>query len=320
VRYLSGIQPSGRLHLGNYFGAMRPQIELQDKGEAFYFIANLHALTTIHDGPRLAELTRDVALDYLALGLDPAKAVLFKQSDVPEVTELAWILSSVTGMGLLERAVSYKEKIEKGIAASVGLFFYPVLMAADILIYRAGGVPVGKDQSQHLEMARDMATRFNEEFQSQVFPMPATIVQPSAGVLPGVDGQKMSKSYNNTIPIFAEGKELKELVMGIKTDSRSPAEPKGDPEENTVYLLYSQVASPEDAEAMAKALREGGMGYGDMKKKLLAALDAYLGPARARRKELAAGGVDEILRAGAEKARRAASETMTLVRKATGLL
>src|SRR3954465_10251658 len=232
-RILSGVQPSGKLHLGNYFGAIKQHIALQNEGECFYFIADYHALTTIRDTARaisdetkkpvdpgrlLREFTHDVALDYLALGLDPEKAAFFRQSDVPEVTELAWILSTVTGMGLLERAVSYKDKIEKGIEASVGLFYYPVLMAADILIYRSHLVPVGRDQVQHLEMTRDMAGKFNRAY-GDIFPLPDARLVKHGAKVPGTDGQKMSKSYNNTVEIFAEGKPLKKAVMGIVTDS-----------------------------------------------------------------------------------------------------
>src|ERR1700737_5190632 len=218
IRILSGVQPSGKLHLGNYFGAVKQHIALQDEGLCFYFIADYHALTTIQDPQELRDNTRDVALDYLALGLDPSKAVFFRQSDVPETTELAWILGTVTNMGLLERAVSYKEKIEKGIEASVGLFTYPVLMAADILIYRSNLVPVGKDQVQHLEMTQYMAGRFNRAYR-EVFPIPNYRLDKESKV-PGTDGQKMSKSYGNTIEIFAEGKALKKTVMSIVTDTK----------------------------------------------------------------------------------------------------
>src|SRR5262245_9732748 len=251
-RILSGVQPSGKLHLGNYFGAIRQHIALQEEADCFYFIADYHALTTIGDvqpeakqrGPTLAAAVHDVALDYLALGLDPAKAAFYRQSDVPEVCELAWILSTVTGMGLLERATSYKDKVEKGIAASVGLFTYPVLMAADILIVRSHVVPVGKDQVQHLEMTRDMAGYFNNSFGVEVFPMPMERLDRGAKV-PGTDGAKMSKSYGNTIDLFAEGKPLQQTVMGIKTDSTAVDAPK-DPTGNTVVVLYDLVATPQE--------------------------------------------------------------------------
>src|SRR5580704_13290762 len=225
-RILSGVQPSGKLHLGNYFGAVKHHIALQDEGQCFFFIANYHALTTIQDRATLLANTRDVALDYLALGLDPEKVAFFRQSDVPEVAELSWILATVTNIGLLERAVSYKDKIDKGIEASVGLFTYPVLMAADILIYRSNLVPVGKDQVQHLEMTCDMAVKFNRAF-AEVFPEPKPFVpkQENRAKVPGTDGQKMSKSYGNTIDVFAEGKALEKSVMGIKTDSTPLGQP-----------------------------------------------------------------------------------------------
>src|SRR6516162_9583119 len=254
-RILSGVQPSGKLHLGNYFGAVRQHIALQDEGQCFYFIADYHALTTIQDPKILRENVHDVALDYLALGLDPNKAVFFRQSDVPEVTELTWILSTVTNMGLLDRAVSYKEKRDKGIEASVGLFTYPVLMAADILIYRSNVVPVGKDQVQHIEMTQDMAGKFNRAYGKDVFPIPTYRLDKESKV-PGTDGQKMSKSYGNTIDIFAEGKPLEKTVMGIKTDSTPMGQPL-DPEPCNVFALYSLFASPAEKDALAAQYRAG---------------------------------------------------------------
>src|SRR5437763_2517991 len=259
-RILSGVQPSGVLHLGNYFGAIRQHIALQDEGECFFFIADYHALTTVQDPSKLRGLVQGVALDYLALGLDPEKTAFFRQSDVPEVTELAWILSTVTGMGLLERAHSYKDKIDQGISPSVGLFTYPVLMAADILIYRSHLVPVGKDQVQHLEMTRDMAGYFNQTFGKAVFPEPKELLS-EAPVVPGTDGQKMSKSYGNTIDIFAEGKPLKQSVMGIVTDSSKVEDPK-DPDKCNVFALYNLFATPAERDEMAAKYRAGGMGYG----------------------------------------------------------
>src|SRR5262245_52681132 len=251
-RILSGVQPSGKLHLGNYFGAIRQHIALQEEADCFYFIADYHALTTIGDvqpeakqrGPTLAAAVHDVALDYLALGLDPAKAAFYRQSDVPEVCELAWILSTVTGMGLLERATSYKDKIDRGIAASVGLFTYPVLMAADILIVRSHVVPVGKDQVQHLEMTRDMAGYFNNSYGVDIFPMPAERLD-KAAVVPGIDGKKMSKSYGNTIDIFAEGNPLKKTVMSIVTDS-TPVDAPKDASKCNVAALYALFASDDE--------------------------------------------------------------------------
>src|ERR1700724_1019033 len=272
LRILSGVQPSGKLHLGNYFGAVKQHIALQNEGLCFYFIADYHAMTTIQDPQMLRDNTRDVALDYLALGLDPDKCIFFRQSDVPEVTELTWILSTVTNMGLLERAVSYKEKVENGIDATVGLFYYPVLMAADILIYRSHLVPVGKDQVQHIEMTRDMAERFNRVY-GEVFPLPAPRLD-KASKVPGTDGQKMSKSYGNTIEIFAEGNPLKKTVMGIVTDS-TPVEAPKDPERDTVFALYSLFATEAEQAALAARYRAGGMGYGEAKKALLEKVNAY---------------------------------------------
>jgi tryptophanyl-tRNA synthetase len=317
-RFLSGVQPSGKLHLGNYFGAVKQHIALQTEGTCFYFIADYHALTTIQDPQQLRDNARDAALDYLALGLDPSRAVFFRQSDVPEVTELSWILATVTNMGLLERAVSYKEKLEKGIEASVGLFTYPILMAADILLYRSKVVPVGKDQVQHIEIADDIAGKFNRTY-GEIFPIPEYRLDVGAKV-PGVDGQKMSKSYGNTIDIFAEGKPLKKAVMSIVTDSKSVAEPK-DPETCTVFTLYSLVASETEKAALAARYRAGGMGYGEAKTALLTKLDAYFSPFRERRKQLAqnADAVEEVLRDGARRARTEARETLALVRSAVGM-
>jgi tryptophanyl-tRNA synthetase len=333
TRILSGVQPSGKLHLGNYFGAIKQHIELQDQGECFYFIANYHTLTTIRDsaarladegkkavGPAnlLRDNTLNVALDYLALGLDPNKAAFFRQSDVPEVCELAWVLGTVTNMGLLERAVSFKEKVDKGIEASVGLFTYPVLMAADILIYRSNLVPVGKDQVQHLEMAADIAGKFNRAFK-EIFPIPGYRLDKESKV-PGIDGQKMSKSYGNTIDIFAEGKPLEKVVMSIKTDSTPLGQPLN-PDVDTVYALYGLVASDAEKAALADDYRAGGVGYGQAKKLLKTKLEEYFAAFRARRAELARSpdAVEAILQEGAKKARREAQITMDKVRTATGL-
>jgi tryptophanyl-tRNA synthetase len=318
LRILSGVQPSGKLHLGNYFGAVRQHIALQDEALCFYFIADYHALTTIHDPAVLRQYSTDVALDYLALGLDPEKAIFFRQSDVPEVCELTWILSTVTNMGLLERAVSYKEKIEKGIDASVGLFTYPVLMASDILIYRSNLVPVGKDQVQHLEMTQDIAGRFNHRF-GEVFPIPGVRLDKESKVL-GTDGQKMSKSYGNAIEIFAEGKALQKVVMSIQTDS-TPVDAPKDPTTCNVFGLYSLFATEEEKAALAARYRAGGMGYGEAKKMLLQKIDTFFAPARERRRQLAADPdyVEGILRTGAQRARAEARATMAIVRKAVGL-
>jgi len=332
-RFLSGVQPSGKLHLGNYFGAIRQHIDLQHEGECFYFIADYHALTTLREtaqrlsveSPKplrpaelLRQFTYDVALDYLALGLDPQKAVFFRQSDVPEVCELAWILSTVTNMGLLERAHSYKDKIDKGIEASVGLFTYPVLMAADILLYRSHVVPVGHDQVQHLEMTADIAGKFNRAF-GEVFPIPTYRLTKESKV-PGTDGQKMSKSYGNTIEIFVKGNSLKKTVMAIKTDSTPMGQPL-DPEGCNVFALYSLFATDEEQAALAGQYRAGSIGYGGAKKLLLEKINAYFTPAREKRKELAAHPeqVEEVLRHGAERARAEARRTITLVREAVGM-
>jgi tryptophanyl-tRNA synthetase len=336
-RILSGVQPSGKLHLGNYFGALKQHIELQHEGECYYFIADYHALTTIGDlqpdvklrGEQLRQQVLDVALDYLALGLDPTKAAFFRQSDVPEVTELTWILASVTGMGLLERATSYKDKLDKGISPSVGLFTYPVLMAADILIYRSHLVPVGKDQVQHLEMTRDMAGYFNNSFGEDVFPMPMERLDRGAKV-PGTDGEKMSKSYGNTIDIFAEGKALKQVVMGIKTDS-TPVDAPKDPTNNTVVELYKLMATADEVAKMESLYRNPledadkrngrPFGYGDAKTMLLEKINAHFGPFREKRKELAAkpDHVEQVLHDGAKRARAEAQKTMELVRDAVGM-
>ncbi len=318
-RILSGVQPTGKLHLGNYFGAVKQHIALQDEAECFYFIANYHALTTIQSARTLADNPRDVALDYLALGLDPNKATFFRQSDVPEVTELAWIFSTITNMGLLERAVSYKEKVEKGIEASVGLFTYPLLMAADILIYRSHVVPVGKDQVQHIEMTQDIAGKFNRAY-GDIFPIPDFRLDKEAKV-PGTDGQKMSKSYGNTIEIFAEGKSLEKTVMGIKTDSTPLGQPL-DPDKCNVFALHGLFTTAEEKAALAADYRAGRIGYGQAKKLLKARIDTFFGPAREKRKQLAQdlAYVEDVLRQGAKRARAEAEKTMELVREAVGLL
>lgn len=318
-RILSGIQPSGKLHLGNYFGAINQHIAFQDQGEAFYFIANYHALTTVQDPVELRNLTIDVAIDYLALGLSPEKATLFRQSDIPEVTELAWLLSTVTGMGLLERAHSYKDKVAKGIAPKVGLFTYPILMAADILIYQSELVPVGADQVQHIEMTQDMAGYFNTTYKKDVFKRPEAQLNATAKV-PGTDGQKMSKSYGNTIEIFAEGNALKKVVMGIVTDS-TPVEAPKDPDSNVVFQLYTLFATKEEKQEMRDKFLAGGYGYGEAKKSLLKKIDEYFAPFRARRKELAndKAYVEEVLRKGAIRAREEASKTVKTARLACGI-
>ncbi len=318
-RILSGIQPSGALHLGNYLGMMRPAVELQNQGEALYFIADLHALTTLHDAEALRRYSRDVALDFLACGLDPAKAFLFRQSDIPKIPLLAWILSTVTPMGLLERCHSYKDKIARGIAPSHALFAYPVLMAADILIYDSDIVPVGKDQKQHLEVTRDIAVKMNETF-GQLFKLPEPSIREDAAVVPGTDGAKMSKSYGNTIEIFAEEKAMKKKIMAIVTDS-TPVEAPKDPETSSIYQLYRLFSTPEESAAMAEKFRAGGTGYGDFKKQLFGTVWEYFAPMRRKRAELEAdpGHVDNVLRRGADHANHLAETVMTRVEKAIGL-
>jgi len=319
MRILSGIQPSGKLHLGNYFGMMRPAIELQEKGEAFYFIADLHALTTVREADALRSHSRELAIDFLACGLDPKRACFFRQSDVPSVTELAWILSTVTPMGLLERCHSYKDKMARGFAASHGLFAYPVLMAADILIYDSDLVPVGKDQKQHLEVTRDIAIKINELY-GEVFKLPAPSIREETALVPGLDGAKMSKSYNNTIEIFEDEKPLRKKIMSIQTDS-TPVEAPKPTDDSAILGLYKLVASEADYAAMVEKFQAGGTGYGDFKKTLFAAVWEYFAPMRARRAEIAAdpGYVDGVLREGAAKANAIASDVMTRVRRAVGL-
>jgi len=326
MRVLSGIQPSGTLHLGNYFGAIQQHIELQEgvggPEAAFYFIANYHSLTSVHDAARVEALTREVAVDYLALGLDPKRATFFRQSDVPEVCELAWMLSCCVGKGLLERAHSYKDKVAKGIEPTMGLFNYPVLMAADILIYRSTLVPVGKDQQQHVEMAQDMAQSFNAAFGRQVLVRPEWRFS-KAPVVPGIDGQKMSKSYDNTIPIFVpegmtEKQTWKAYFAAIKTDSRGVDDPK-DPSDS-LMLLYRLLA-PEQAAEFEPTYVKGGIGYGELKKRLHVAYNQRFGAARERRRDLAASPsyVDGVLEEGAKRARAIACEVMDEARAACGI-
>ena len=320
-RILSGIQPSGKLHLGNYYSAIRQHIELQAQGNAYYFIADYHALTTLQDRDAFRESVSDVALDYLALGLDPERAVLWRQSDVPEVTELTWLLATVTGMGLLERGHSYKDKVAHGITPRAGVFLYPVLMAADILAFRSEVVPVGKDQVQHIEMTQDMADSFHAAFDCEdVFTRPEARLDQAAAVVPGVDGKKMSKSYGNTIEIFASGKPLKKRVMSIVTDSLGVDDVK-DPEACTAWLIYKLVASEDEAAEMAARLRAGGYGYGDAKKALLAAIDGTFAEARERRVALAAepDRVHDILATGAARAREVARDVLAAAREAVGM-
>ncbi len=322
LRILSGIQSSGKPHLGNYFGAMQQHVQLQDIEDAdpFYFIADYHAMTTVQDPEKMREFSRDVALDYLASGLDPDKATFFRQSSIPEVTELAWMLCAVTGMGLLERAHSYKDKVAKGIKPSVGLFYYPVLMAADILIYKSHQVPVGQDQVQHIEMTQDMAEYFNNTYHTEVFVRPEARMGTAPKVL-GTDGAKMSKSYGNTIDLSMTGKPLKKVVMSIKTDSKGVEEPK-DPETCNVFALYRLLASESEQAELADRYRAGGMGYGDSKKLVLEKIEDYFQPYREKRAELLDNldYVESVLTKGATRAREIATQTVDEAKKAAGLL
>ena len=319
MRVLSGIQPSGQLHLGNYFGSMKPNLEYVGKAESsFYFIADLHALTTIQNPKELSGLRREIVLDYLACGFDPDKAILYYQSDISFHAELSWILSTVTPMGLLERAVSYKEKVEKGIVASVGLFTYPVLMAADILLYDTNLVPVGKDQKQHLEITRDIAIKFNNTF-GETLVVPEPLIREEAAVFPGTDGQKMSKSYGNTIPLFGSDAVIKKAIMGIVTDSKGMNDPK-DPESCVIFQMHKLFLADGERTALA-AEYKNGLPYGEGKKKLLQTVMDSFAPMRKRRMDLEKQKniVEQIMADGAKKATLVAAKTMEKVRKATGL-
>src|ERR1700730_4802612 len=324
MRILSGIQPSGILHIGNYFGMMRPAIALQQEAETFYFIADYHALTSVRDPKLLRENSHRVALDFLACGLDPNKGALFFQSMVPQVTELAWILSTVTPVSRLELAHSYKDKVARGVTPSAGLFTYPVLMAADILIYDSDLVPVGKDQKQHIEISRDIATRINETFGSeaggQILKLPEARVQPATEVVPGIDGQKMSKSYGNTIDIFAEEKETRKRAMSIVTDS-TPVDAPKDPDASTIFQLFSLFANKNELEEMRERFRKGGTGYGEFKKQLFEKLWEYFRAMRKRREEILSDKsyIDDVLASGAKRANEVADKVMERVRAAVGL-
>ncbi len=319
MRSLSGIQASGILHIGNYFGAIKQFVENQEKNEGFYFIADYHALTSLRDPKAVKENTLNAAMDFLALGLDPEKSVIFVQSDVPEHTELMWILMNITTVGLLERAVSYKEKVEKGLSPNAGLLTYPVLMAADILMYDPDIVPVGKDQKQHIEMARDIANRFNLEY-GETFKLPQEETLKEVAVVPGTDGLKMSKSYGNTIQMFASKAELKKQVMSIVTDSTPLEEPKNP--DNNITKLYELFASKEEVEEMKRKFAEGGYGYGHGKTELLNKILEYFGEARAKREELVKNPeyLEKVLKEGAEKARKIARAKLIEVKKAVGLI
>ena len=321
MRILTGLQPSGKLHVGNYFGAMQPAVQLQDVGEAFYFIADYHAMTSSQNPAALRENVRELAVDFLACGLDPARAVFFRQSAVPEVNELAWLLSTVCPMGLLAKCHSYKDKTAQGIAPNHALFAYPVLMAADILLYDSNQVPVGKDQKQHLEVTRDLAVKLNETYGEGTVVLPEPIIREDTAVVIGLDGRKMSKSYHNTLPIFGEEKPLKKLVMKIPTDSTPVEDPK--PTENsTILALYKLFASDADYTTMVADHERGGVGYGDFKKRLADAYWDYFSLMRARREEILAdaGYIDQVLAAGALRAREEAAIVLDRVRRAVGLI
>ncbi|MBN1531554.1 MAG: tryptophan--tRNA ligase [Spirochaetes bacterium] len=320
ARILSGIQPSGTLHLGNYFAMMKRMIQYQEEHDLFCFLVNYHAMTSLQDGERLRENTIEAAIDFLALGLDPEKAHFWAQSDIPEVTELSWILACYTSLGLLERSTSYKDKVARGIVPNAGLFTYPVLMAADILMYNAEIIPVGKDQKQHVEITRDIALRFNG-VHGEVFTIPEPQIAEEIAVIPGIDGQKMSKSYDNTINIFEDEKSLKKKVMRIVTDSTPVEDPK-DPERCNLFALYRLFADSGKTEALRDRYIRGGIGYGEVKKELFGLIWEFFAPARERRRELAGdrGEVVRILKRGAEKTRVIAAGTMDRVRRAVGLV
>lgn len=317
---LSGIQPSGKLHIGNYFGAIRQHIAMQDQGDAFYFIANFHSLTSLNDGKQLLQNSLDVTLDYLALGLDPAKATFFAQSDVPQVTELAWILGTLCPVSLMEKGVAYKDKVEAGLSPNIGLFTYPILQAADILIYHSDVVPVGKDQKQNIEIARDLAGKFNHTYQGEFLKIPEDRIMKTVAVVQGTDGQKMSKSYNNTIPLFPKGKELKKAVMSIETDSKGLDDPK-DPEGDNVFALIKLFANEEKQQEIAEKYRAGGYGYGHAKLELLDMINEYFGEATERRNTLEKDldYVKDVMKEGGKKARTRAESVMEPIREVTGL-
>jgi tryptophanyl-tRNA synthetase len=319
MRILSGVQSSGTLHIGNYYGALRQFIELQNEGEALYFIANLHALNSVRDAAQAQKLTHETAVAFLALGVDPKRAVLFRQSDIPEVGELFWILGTVVPMAHLERATSYKDKIAKGQAPDFGLFAYPVLMAVDILMYDSDKVPVGKDQKQHIEFARDWATMFNTTYKAQVFKLPEPRIQEATAVIPGIDGEKMSKTYNNTIDLFGPDKEIEKRIKSIKTDSTPPEAPK--PEGTPLYQLLKIMAPPGQFEAVDQSWKAGGLGYGKYKERLIEWYHAQFDAPRARYQQLMSdrGEVERILKDGAQRARAMAAPVVDRVRKAVGL-
>jgi tryptophanyl-tRNA synthetase len=316
---ITGVQPSGRPHIGNYFGAMKQVVDLQDKHQLFVFVADYHAMTTIHDKDQLRKNIEDLILDYLAVGLDPEKTVIYRQSDIPEVTELSWIFSTLVTTPWLERAHAFKDKTEKGIEASVGLFTYPVLMAADILLPGATVVPVGRDQIQHVEMAREIARKFNATY-GNTFAEPNELVSEATGVVPGTDGQKMSKSYGNIIPLFGTDDEIKKAIMGIVTDSTAVEEPK-DPDTCTVFAIHKLVTPADELEEIRSSYLAGGTGYGEYKKKLLENYLKYIGPMRKQREYYAGnpGIVRQILDSGSQSIQKIAKQRMKEVREKTGL-
>ncbi|PIQ76029.1 tryptophan--tRNA ligase [Candidatus Peregrinibacteria bacterium CG10_big_fil_rev_8_21_14_0_10_49_24] len=318
MRILTGIQPSGTPHLGNYFGYFKQNIDLLGEEENLLMIADLHALTTVHNAQELRTFRQELSKDFLACGFDPSRGTLFFQSYVPEHTELSWILSCSTPMGLLERAVSYKDKVQQGLEANVGLFTYPVLQAADILIYDADVVPVGKDQKQHIEIARDIAQKFNHRYGSDLLSAPEPRIVENVAVIPGTDGQKMSKSYGNTIPMFGEEKVIKKAIMGIVTDSTTMEEPKN-PENCVVYALHSLLLDESEKNALADRYRAGGLGYGDAKKLFFEAFMDYFGPLRERRSNLKEKDVQDVILQGSARARAIAGATIERVRTAVGL-
>jgi tryptophanyl-tRNA synthetase len=319
MRILSGIQPSGEAHLGNFFGAIRQHVELQARGQGIYFIADYHSMTSVREAALRREWVRDLVLDYLACGLDPAEAILYRQSDLPETCELTWLLTTVTPMGLLQRAHSYKDKLAAGLQPDHGLFAYPVLMAADILQFQSDLVPVGQDQKQHLEMTRDIAAKFNQAYGAEVFALPEPHILDEVAVVPGTDGRKMSKSYDNTLRMFWPEKRLRKAVMSIVTDSTPVEEPKDTSQ--ALFQLWTLFASKEEREALFAQAEAGGLGYGDVKKALADRVLAFFAPMREKRIELAQrpDDIEDLLREGARRARELASPTWQAARHAAGL-
>jgi len=320
MRVLSGVQPSGTLHIGNYFGAIRQFVELQDEHDNYYFLADLHALTTVQEAGRMRQLVRDLSAGFLALGLDPDRSVLYRQSEIPEIPELTWYLSTATSMGLLQRCHSFKDKVSQGVIPNHGLFAYPVLMAADILIVRSNLVPVGRDQKQHLEVTRDLAASFHSTYDCEVFTLPDALIRDEVAVVPGLDGRKMSKSYGNTIDLFGPEKPIRKGIMSLVTDSTPVSEPKPT-EGSALYALLKLFAPPDEQGWVDRAFAEGGTGYGDMKKRLFEYYMDVFGPARKRFDELQRdpGEVERVLADGARKARETAGPLMEDVRRAVGM-